>query len=362
MKRNKWIAGCWILLFSLLYIMTESDAAAAAILFMAAYCVLAAIYVKLAGKRLCTEIEGGGEQEKNCPMEFVLRFRNPSLLPVPWCRVHGRCINILTEEEKKIDVFISLGGRDEQSIPLLVEDHCCGMERVAINDLRLYDPCRIFSVLLSAAGDARGYFLPSVGKYNIEDADLDSYNMESYRYSQYEQGRDTGETFGLREYEDGDSQRAIHWKLSAKMDEMIVRIPSFPIENNIILMLDNCPDEGEEISAEQKSGLVELLYSISATMLDRRIPHSLGWYDHHEKEFCTVRLADRDDMWRTVPQVLEAGFAESSVSVAVHYIETLEGRGYTNYFLVSAGAPRDVEQLENYGAVKIFTGKSEQER
>ena len=47
--------------------------------------------------------------------------------------------------------------------------------------------------------------------------------MESFRYSGSRPGDDPGETFDIREYREGDSIRQIHWKLTGKMDRLIIR-------------------------------------------------------------------------------------------------------------------------------------------
>ena len=52
--------------------------------------------------------------------------------------------------------------------------------------------------------------MPEISRVVIPEDYLDSYNMESHQYSQYEKGNDTGEVFGIKEYAEGDSLKSIH--------------------------------------------------------------------------------------------------------------------------------------------------------
>lgn len=51
----------------------------------------------------------------------------------------------------------------------------------------------------------------------------EGFDMESFRYSGSRPGDDPGETYDIREYRSGDSIRQIHWKLSGKLDDIMIR-------------------------------------------------------------------------------------------------------------------------------------------
>lgn len=52
---------------------------------------------------------------------------------------------------------------------------------------------------------------------------------------QNRKGSDASEMFDIRDYVPGDDIRTIHWKLSGKTDELIVRQASAPSHYNIAL-------------------------------------------------------------------------------------------------------------------------------
>ena len=62
--------------------------------------------------------------------------------------------------------------------------------------------------------------------------------MESDLYSTQKPGSDPSETFGLREYMPGDSLHSVHWKLSAKSGQWMVRQCSAPLSHSIVLLIE----------------------------------------------------------------------------------------------------------------------------
>ncbi|MFR3948816.1 MAG: DUF58 domain-containing protein [Ruminococcus sp.] len=38
----------------------------------------------------------------------------------------------------------------------------------------------------------------------------------------------------MREYQEGDSIRQIHWKLTGKLDKMMIRQRSFPVDDTVL--------------------------------------------------------------------------------------------------------------------------------
>jgi len=59
---------------------------------------------------------------------------------------------------------------------------------------------------------------------------------------QNRKGTDYSEIFDLRDYRSGDDVRAIHWKLSGKLDRLVVKEASDPTRYQVVLM----PDLGRE--------------------------------------------------------------------------------------------------------------------
>ena len=359
--RNRILLALWLLILLFLFFYRGQAAVSILLLFTSVYAVAAWLLTHFGGRSLTAGFQGGDMVSKGETMSIRMKINNRGKVPVFWCAGNIRAQNLLTGEEQQIPQAFSMLPGAEREFAFDLTDQYCGKVQLSLDDLTVCDPLQLF-VASAAAGMAEGaarqpaacYFAPQPHGAQIPEEFLDSYNMESYQYSQYEKGNDPGEVFGVREYREGDSLKQIHWKLTAKLDEVTVKIPSFPIENNILVILDNLLDPDAEVPPARRSALVELLYSMSEALLERSIPHSIGWYDNEEQTFIRRQIRTEEELWATVPEVLGCGFAKSDVSTVYRYLESPEGVGFTNHFLVSAQGERDTERLEQYGAVNVF--------
>lgn len=327
MRRNRILFGLWIFILLLLFFCRGQAAVSMILLFSAVYAVAAYLLTRRSGKELTAGFTGGDMVNKGETMTVTMKLSNRGKLPVFCGTGEAEAANLLTGDSRRLPMSFSLPPGGNRKYTFDLTDQHCGKIELRLPELTICDPLRLFAVPARAehaagvpgAASADCYFAPEIQPVQIPEEFLDSYNMESYQYSQHEKGNDPGEVFGVREYQEGDSLKQIHWKLTAKLDEVIVKIPSFPIENNILVILDNLLDPQAQVQPEQRSAQVELLYSLSSALLGKSIPHSIGWYDTREQLFIRRQIRSEAELWASVPAVLGCGFADSDVSTVVRY-------------------------------------------
>lgn len=361
MKRIKALFIIWLILSGAIYVLGGSKAAAAMFIVALFYCVLAAVFVYGSGRKLRVSIKGGRSIDKNKKAELTVDTKSDSIMPVPSARFLLSCENVLTKEKQNIPMAYSFGPKGKNHGGLSVTNVFCGRENVSVRDAVIQDPIGLFSRRQKIEEEAACYVMPQIKEIVIPSEYLDSYDMESYSYSQYKKGNDTGEVFGIREYADGDSPKQIHWKLSAKLDDMMVKIPSFPIENKLVVLLDNSIPEGYQLSPVRRDALVEMLFSLSHSLLKKNITHSLGWCDHETGSFIVRRIENDGDMWSVVPEVLSAGIEESRITTAYRFLEASGEEHFTNHFVVTATGAQETERLQEYGEVRVFMSEVKEE-
>ena len=81
----------------------------------------------------------------------------------------------------------------------------------------------------------------------------------------------TGEDYDLRDYQPGDSIRSIHWKLSAKRDQLIVRDLLAARRPLPVLVFDHLGP------LEELDGIIDRVASLSLTFQRRGQPHEIRW-------------------------------------------------------------------------------------
>ena len=90
-------------------------------------------------------------------------------------------------------------------------------------------------------------------------------------------GNDQTEVFDLREYQNGDDVRAIHWKLSEKMDKLLVKESSDTSHYSTMILLDAGHFQGkEQLSMRLLSAAIGLALTFSEKLLELGILHYAG--------------------------------------------------------------------------------------
>lgn len=107
----------------------------------------------------------------------------------------------------------------------------CGQLDIVCKNGKVYDMLGIFFIPIRIKKHSFVRVLPKQQKPKIIP---DSSNFTVTGYKPKPVGN--SEIYELREYRHGDSLRNVHWKLSSKSDELIVKEPNIPIIKNCLIM------------------------------------------------------------------------------------------------------------------------------
>lgn len=140
--------------------------------------------------------------------------------------------NLLTGEERLL--------RPGEALPT---EHCCALQIVP-KRIFCCDILGLFRRRLRRAAPVTVFVLPQPKKH-APPAGLEQYLSTAWRPKP---GGGYSEQHELREYQPGDNLNQIHWKLSAKTGDLIIREPMEPIRSKILLTLDlaGLPQELDE--------------------------------------------------------------------------------------------------------------------
>ena len=139
----------------------------------------------------------------------------------------------------------------------------CGTLEISIRGVYVFDILGLFPFRVSGARQINlpirplpvaPDFLPELG------------NHTAVRW-QARRGGGFSENHDLRLYRPGDSLQQIHWKLSAKTGNLILREPLEPVRNRLLLRLDH---SGTPEQIDRKLGI---LLWLSRYLLSKHLPH-----------------------------------------------------------------------------------------
>jgi uncharacterized conserved protein (some members contain a von willebrand factor type A (VWA) domain) len=339
------------ILLAFVFLFTTAYYAAVPLICFAVLLAVSAASGFLPGRRLEYTVESEGRSEKEKPLVFFVTVKNSGVLPVFSVSITVVLRNKFTEEERRERIITAVGPRAKKTVKMMTEEKHCGCVEASIEEAYISDPLGIFGRKRTSTACGSTDILPSERAAAADSRIFSSFNSESFKYSKYRKGNDPGEIQGIRDYRIGDSPKTIHWKLSGKMDDIMVRELGYPVENDILLIFDNAQSEGVETSDKKMSVFV----SVALELLRRGIPHSMGWYDRDENYFFIMDVNTEEQVWNVISRILRSAVKNDNVSAIARFIDNTEEyqRDYSQYIYVSDDN-RDIERLMEYGKVSTL--------
>ncbi len=209
------------------------------------------LQVTLSGPSQVTKAE-----ERRLGVHFHVR----GLFPLSRVSLSLEFENVYAGELIKNDYVYKSVISSDGGVPLPTE--LCGLVRCRLAAFQCRDLLGLFVLKRRPGTELKIYVLPkALGPekgVNI-DAALNAAQRFKPKY-----GGGYSEEHELREYRPGDVTNSIHWKLSSKTDELIVREPMV-CENDQVYLVLSRPGQDDR-------GL-ELLYWLSLQLCEREVPH-----------------------------------------------------------------------------------------
>ena len=228
---------------------------------------------------IMTDVSAGFEQlaaQRGKAAVLKVTVRNKSVFPVICCVVevvYKSLIPFDANGKNKYRLDASIGARASETFVFNISAAHCGTADVYIKRVLLRDYLRIFAIPVKVSATGKCISLPVIYpvQSSVESSPVSA--DDGTAFSPYKPGDDPSEIFALREYREGDSNNRIHWKLSSRTDDFIVRELSLPIGCNILIAVDlfGC----RKASAADK--VLDAAFSISDFLAKYSMSHSFAY-------------------------------------------------------------------------------------
>ena len=193
---------------------------------------------------------------------------NVSPLPISRLTLRFHLQNAFTGAARQ-ERFQAVGLSGGQSRAFPVDCSHCGVLTCQVTRVKALDFLGLFAFPAGAPGPARTVVLP-------EPAPLEE--LPELEYILARMGVRPGpgqesEDYEVRGYRPGDPIRSIHWKLSSKYDELVIRerLKSDRPQMTLSFDLFGPPERLDRVLAR--------LWTISLSLTQREIPHEICWLD-----------------------------------------------------------------------------------
>lgn len=217
-----------------------------------------------------------------------------------------------------------------------------GCYEIGLDRLRIYDMTGLF--YLSCTGKVRGEraaltVLPRICAVGIRLSEaVMHFAGEAEVYDTLHSGEDASEVHNLRPYQNGDKLQNIHWKISAKSRELIVRENSRPKGCPVVLLV--------EAPGGIREAQLQCAASISFTLMDLGCPHYLVWLSSQRQDVVRIRVDDEESYYEGLLELLQDGKGGTAADILARYQEKYSGEPYLHAIRVGSEPSIQVDARE----------------
>ena len=148
----------------------------------------------------------------------------------------------------------------------------CGVVDIVIKKITVFDIIRLFRISKRIIKTSAAVILPDIIPVDADVISCADTNTDSDTFYTDRSGDDASEVFDLREYHEGDNLNRIHWKLSSRSDDMIVKEFSKPYTSSILVL----PEISACKTENQVDALLSIMSSIAFFLTDQGMELSIG--------------------------------------------------------------------------------------
>lgn len=215
------------------------------------------------GQLLCSYVQVGQEIEVRVQMENCSSF--------PLCNARLVVSKGEQGEEQRLFERVNLSGGEQTTVRFTFSLEHCGMAEFALEGVWLSDWMGWFEVpfssnIMKMTAVVYPAFLPLPAPTLLPVAVEDCDEEETVQRGQ---GRD--QILGVREYIPGDRLQEIHWKMSARKGDLMVREYGQNLSCQCVVVLDLL--QFSQVSQQQRDSLYEKAVGISLGLLQKGYFH-----------------------------------------------------------------------------------------
>lgn len=283
---------------------------------------------------------------------YDIVVRNKSLFVVSDINLVVSCsYNNFDAKDNKV-YTISVNGTEKEVIRVDQRMVYVGVVTVDTEESYIKDPLKLFKFSIKRSDKCNVTIMPVLNEpdyysfYNVSDNDLNS-----VEYSKKRKGDDASQIFDIRNYAEGDSLNKVHWKLSAKEDELLVKEFSHPITKNNCILLEIHKLDDKELRYNL-NGVFEMAYAIANLACVKEKEFSLAFYSVKDEELKYIEILSYDELTEAIRIVIQEEAYEGNKALQ-NYMGSDIAKEQRLYYITDA-CDDEVLGIEEYTDVTAY--------
>lgn len=238
--------------------------------------------------------------EDGRPVSVILKVKNKGFLPAGKVEVKVENRNVFRE---KADIqWLTIGdvsvGERKHAFEMMIEG--AGCHDIFVTEMKIVSLFGLVCLTKKCKDFSSVLIMPKIHSTCVQVTEsVRNFLGDADVYDEFRPGHDSGETFEIRNYREKDKLQSIHWKLSAKMDELMVKENSLPKACAIVLLLEFHPWKKNiwKKTGVDASGYLDLAASLSYALMDQKCPHFVAWYSGQKDGIRRIRVDDEESFY-----------------------------------------------------------------
>lgn len=275
-----------------------------------------------------------GVTEKGQSVNGGIEIQTKRGIPIPGIQAKMIVRNQFYLQEEQIILRGMAEGKSRTRLTAALSGEHCGPILLEIREVQMYDIFRLFSRTIPVTGREVLAILP---EYYMADITLreniKDFLADSEEYDKNKPGDDPSEIFQIREYRSGDRMQSIHWKLSARTDDLMVKEYSLPTGTPVVLFLDMRYQPGENYGFLDE--FIEAGLAISQGLLEAGCEHYVVWFDRKRQDLERLAVKEADDRYLVTERIFSSGPYQDDVVMEQLYRDKYRGEVWHTQLLLN---------------------------
>lgn len=274
---------------------------------------------------------------KGDTIPLSIQLNNPTIFPILNICITISYHNSFSGRNKnyKQELYVTVDRRTSTTVTCNLVSEYSGNLNISVASVRVFDYLKLFSLRKKKSARIQVAVLPSY--YELTEDYLENSSkmqIESDYYSTIKSGDDPSEVFAIREYREGDRPGRIHWKLSIKQNQLMIKDFSEPMNCSVVILTDMGISKDYGI-LKTVDAILECALSISYSFLLKGQIHYFTWYDKNIGLCRRVRIVNEKDFFEVVDGLLSCGPYNEEVDLAAVYYAEYPNDQYTDLFIIT---------------------------
>ena len=268
------------------------------------YLIISFVWLKSIKKKIDVKLETIlpiAEKNQEIPITVVVSNRSKYVnVPV---KVFVKVENSFTGEKKRFKDGGIVSRKKPLRIIFRLKSENCGNIKISIEKCLIYDMLSILKAYWKGREGRNVGILPECHLIPVEvTRRTREFLADADEYSDRESGDDPSEIYQVREYQEKDSLHDIHWKLSAKADELLVKEHGRPLGCVVLIWLNLYTEKG--LRKNVSDVVLELTASLSRSLLEEACVHMVAWYEVENQRIQKKRISKEEHIYELLNRLL----------------------------------------------------------